>query len=558
MRIFNLLQTNFLQMTAAIKNHLANVLPNYNTNYGNNTIFGQIINVLSSAVQNIMLYIEDALVEQNKYTAQRKKSIYGLAAMTGYNPGMGNATSMDLEISYTPNNVNDINIFIKNHEVLTCTQNGLNYNIILPQETIIMDVKNPFNRTIQVVQGKFENQTFISTGGQYYTQNFQFLGNLDENYLTVKVNNEDWEKVDSIYDMDSDGKQWTYKASPMGGIDVIFGNNQFGRALKVNDVISISYLVHDGELGNLDVNKDTYFVFDNKLMDINGNEVDGNNVFSITFSGNESITSGSNNESIEHVRKMIGLNSRSLVLADVKNYKNFISKFSFCGYNRTWSVPGTMVVNSLIVKNYKMLIKEHKDYFNLSENDFKLTDIQKQSIKNCIKNTGNQLVGVSYDIIDPVICKYALYIYLKPKAVNYEKKYINTQIRNLLGEFFSNLKSDSFVPKSDIIQLIKNNIEDLDGVDVYILSERNERALRERKYIDYISKQNPITGLVEKKEILVGLYPGENPNLGLDDHGNISINRDEQFPAIMGGWDFISDVDGSTVTVNDPVIIIYE
>lgn len=558
MRIFNLLQTNFWQMTSAIKNYLAGVLPNYNTNYGNNTIFGQIINVLSSSVQNIMLYIEDALVEQNKFTAQRKKSIYGLAALTGYNPNLGHAASMDLQIEFTPNNDNDINVFIKNHETLTCTQNGLSYNIILPQEMIIMDVKNPFNKIVQVVQGKFETQTFISTGGQYYTQNFQFLGNLDENYLKVKVNNEEWEKVDSLYDMDSDGKQWTYKVSPTSGVDIIFGNNQFGRALKVDDMIEISYLVHDGELGNLDINKTTYFVFDNNLRNINGEEIDGNHMFKITFANNESVTSGSNNETIEQVRQMIGLNSRSLVLADVKNYKNFISKFSFCGYNRTWSVPGTMMVNSLVVKNYKMLIKEHKDYFLLTENDFKLSDLQKQSIKNCLKNTGNQLVGVSYDIIDPEICKYALYIYLKPKSINYEKKYINNQIKNLLGNFFSNVNSDSFIPKSDIIQLIKNNIEEIDGVDIYILSERNERALIDREYTDYIYKQNPVTKLKERKQISVKLMPGDNPNLGLDAHGNISIDIDEQFPAIMGGWEFISDVDGSKITIDDPVIIIYE
>ena len=66
MKIFNLLETQYNNLTISVKNYLSKTLSDFNTSYGNNTVFGQIINVLSAAVQNIMLYIEDALVEQNK------------------------------------------------------------------------------------------------------------------------------------------------------------------------------------------------------------------------------------------------------------------------------------------------------------------------------------------------------------------------------------------------------------------------------------------------------------------------------------------------------------
>jgi hypothetical protein len=61
-------------MVSSITTYLSKVLSNAGVAYGNNTVFGQFINVLSAATQNLMLYIEDAMVEQNKYTAQRKKS----------------------------------------------------------------------------------------------------------------------------------------------------------------------------------------------------------------------------------------------------------------------------------------------------------------------------------------------------------------------------------------------------------------------------------------------------------------------------------------------------
>ena len=86
MKLFSLLDAKYSSLVSSIKTYLSKTLSNQGKQYGNNTIFGQLITVLTNVSQNIMLYIEDALMEQNKYTAQRKKSIFGLAALTGYTP----------------------------------------------------------------------------------------------------------------------------------------------------------------------------------------------------------------------------------------------------------------------------------------------------------------------------------------------------------------------------------------------------------------------------------------------------------------------------------------
>ena len=259
---------------------------------------------------------------------------------------------------------------------------------------------------------------------------------------------------------------------------------------------------------------------------------------------------------------MIGLNSRSLVLAHPQNYKALLNRFSFCGYNRTWSEKGSMVVNSLIMKNYKLQLENGLDYFSLSEQDFILTPQQKTSIKNYIENSGNQLAGVSYNIFDPQLCKYAAYIHVTLKNENTDKVYISSKIRTLIGDFFSNIQSDIFIPKSDIIQLIKNEVTEVDSVDLYFLSELNETALQTGQYINTTYLYDPSLGTYKKSVENVYLYPGENPNLGLDTHGNIYLKSDEQFPVLMGGWDFINKVEETQetqeVSITDPLIIIYE
>ena len=316
-------------------------------------------------------------------------------------------------------------------------------------------------------------------------------------------------------------------------------------------------MVHDGERGNINVDEETYFVFNNTLKDINGEDVDGNSIFNIIISDKDSVTSGTNSESVEQVRQMIGLNSRSLVLSSPEHYKNFLSKFSFCGYNRTWTEKGSMVVNSLIMKNFKLALNNEKTYFDLKEEDFKLSTNQKISLINYINNSGQQLAGVSYNIFDPILCKYAIYIYIKLKKVNCDKEFINSKIRNLIGEFFTNINSDIFIPKSDIIQLLKNNISEIDGVDVYFLSEQNETAMQKGSYLHTEYKYDFNTSSYKKISKKVYLYDGENPNLGLDSHGNIYLQADEQFPVLMGDWDYLNS-DGDEVTIIDPLIIVYQ
>ena len=559
MRLFNLLQTRLDTFLNAVQSEISKALSTSSTRYGNSTIFGQLINVLGAVVQNMMLYIEDSLIEQNKYTAQRKKSIYGLAALSGYEPSFGKAAGVQLQMTYTPTNVDSLNVIINNRERLVCTQNGLPYAIILPQEAVVINLeRDASTRYFYAVQGRFEKQIFICQGGgMYYCQNFKFNGNLDENYIEVKVNDIVWERSASFYDMAPNGQQYITKTNYISGIDIIFGNDRHGKHIEDGDVIEVTYLIHDGESGNLNTDTETWFVFDNTLNDIAGNAVDGNAMFNVTFANKDSVTSGTNSETKEQVSQMIGLNSRSLVLASPENYKNFLNKFSFVGYNRTWSEKGSLVVNSLVMRNYAQNLENGLDYFNLKREDFLLTKTQKESIQNCIIASGNQIAGASYNLFDPEICGYALYIYIKPKKKTVDKDYIISQCRTLLGDYFSYIQSDTYIAKSDIIQLLKTNVDAIDGINVYFLSEKNEKAIIEGQYEDVQYTYDPSRGVYNKKVETVKLYEGQNPNLGLDSHGNILLLNDEQYPALLKGWKF-KNSQGALVDVTDPVVITFE
>ena len=561
MKLFNLLQTRYTDFENQVKLYLSKTLTNYNENYGNNTIFGQLINVLGSTVQNVLLYIEDGLTEQNKYTAQRKKSIYSLAQLGGYNPSLGKAASCMVKMTVQPNNLGAYSVIIPNKTKLICSYNGLNYSIVLPQEAITFSVADDIsNKFVQVVEGTFETQTFMVKGGQLYTQTVLFNSDIDLDYLEVKVNNEVWERRESLYDMDPAAKQYVVKTSLNKGIDILFGNDQYGKSIGFNDKVSVTYLVHDGELGNIETEEPIYFSFQDEIKDAIGGTINGNELFVIKLADENSVSGGTYSETAAQVREMIGYNSRALVLADPKNYKVFLNRFSFVGYNRTWSDEGSLVVNSIILKNYKQIMERGSDYFNLKMSDLFLSEAQKNSIKNCIANSGQQLAGVTYNIIEPEICKYAVYVYLKMKDVQYDRTSIEQAIRDKVGEFFSNVQNDMFIPKSDIISIIKTASDTIDGVDLYILGEKNEKAIIDKQYINKIHTFNISKGLYDVNEELVYVGEGENPGIGFDEYGNIYLDNNDQFPVLMGGWNFRSSGIGEEpqyTTVTNPLNIVF-
>ena len=121
------------------------------------------------------------------------------------------------------------------------------------------------------------------------------------------------------------------------------------------------------------------------------------------------------------------------------------------------------------------------------------------------------------------------------------------------------VENDIFIPKSDIIHKIKTEIDAIDSVDIYFLSERNENALKTNQYVEKTVTFNPATRTYDRKEETIYLYKGENPGLGLDSHGNIYLANDEQFPVLMGGWSYISSDNEQDLTyIDDPLIIVFE
>lgn len=564
MKIFNLIQLKWDEFNTQVRSYLSKSLGESGQNFGPSQIYGLIMSVINGVTQNMMLYVEDSMNEQNIHNAERKKSVYSLSRLSGYEPSMGTAAKCNIKISPKPGISNENNnIVIQNHTKVLSKSNGLMYNIILPQNDIVININSDNSlKYVSVVEGVFEKQSFVSEGGELFSTNVSFNGDCDIDYLTVKVNGVLWIRRDSLYDMDANEESYIVKTSLTKGVDVYFGNGQYGKKIEPNDRIDIEYLIHSGEKGNINQNESQIFEFKDSLKNIIGDEIDGNKIFNVVIDSPDGVSSGTYSESIDQVRLMTGFNSRTLTLADPKNYKIFLNRFSFVGYNRVWTEPGSMIVNGICMKNYKNMMKNGLDYFSLNQSDFFLSDAQKKSIEQTIVSSNQQIGGIIFKYIEPTIKKYAIQLFVKMKdGVIYDVDTMNSKIRNIVGNFFADIKSDIFIAKSDIIYIIKKEIVDIDAIDIYILSEENEISIKQGFYIKQNYTYNPLTGVYDIYNEKITLFDGDDYHIGLDEHGNIYLENDMHFPVLMGGWSYVSKNSTSYLTetqevmIDDPLII---
>ena len=546
-----------------------------------NSVIGHLTEVLTSLYDSNLEYLEDGLTEQNKFSAQRKKSIFALASQSGYEPSYGTAQQVQIGLSIKTNNINTGSIVIPNYSKLLCTTNGLYYTLILNDNSdsglkTINLINDHRVHKLHLIQGIYQKQTFEYIERPTYTIHLNHIGNIDVTKLRISFVNSG--NIIEKYDTQGGNPNnmgYVVRYSPAGGIDIVIINDKITTNNKISekngDLIQVEYILHDGSIANFDdvVNfNNINFIFTDTLVNpITGLDYNGSDIFDIqTYSH----IPGTSPDSLEKVRALIGINSRTEVLTSPEHFKAFLSRFGSVGYSKTWSEPRSMRVFSRIVKNFRSKIyssdNPNATYLKLTKSDFILSEKEKKDIKNALNNSGQLLTGTLYDILDMDINRYALYVYVKLKnntggTTNQDQLSLKNNIENTIINFFIKTDIDGFIGKSEIINEIYENLTDtsikkhIDSIDIYIISEDLEKAKKSGFYDKKEYIYHPIQGYkyVNTKRIAL---PGLSNNsgskinetdlkyLGLDKHGNIDTTlTPNKLPILAGGFSWKNSSD---------------
>ncbi len=510
--------------------------------------FGQILQVLQNLTQLIFFYIEDALVELNIYTAFKQRSVYGLARIAGHNPTRVISARGTLKLSIKTDakqNTQAPFLYLLNDTKIINTNTQLPYIIkvdtITDRVKIDLGVNSIYN--FRVIQGELEEQSVISNGKKLQSYNFASNKPIENDNVEVFVNGEPMGLVDSLYDLTRDERGVIVKTGINGGIDIYFGNEDFGYVPPNGAQVLVKYINSSGIMGNLYAKSDilTWKFIDKGLSNI-GEEVDLNDVFNIGIE--KALVLGSNEEEMDFTRLIAPRTSRALVLANPDNYVAFLSRFDYSYVDAYTTFDDNYldddnIIYLFLVPNVQSRLSKDTDYFTTPEENFKLTLDEQEALLSYIQKSGRQIVTTELSIVDPIITNYALNIALRVFD-GFDFNTLKSDILALLSEYFLRVQRRDKIPKSDIIAMIES-VNGVDSVNIEFVSKENEEAITNGYFYKTtykIDKIRSIKEAIRTKVVLKFDADGnviEDPQLGLDQFGDIEIGLN-QLPIIRGGW----------------------
>jgi len=563
-KIFSTNKIDYQQLLNSVYVYLIDTYSQAQTVFSKASPYGQLLDVINNFSQLFFLYLEDAIVENNILTAQKQKSIYGLARLVGHNPTRALSAQGTIRIKMNPGAQADINasyLLFLNKTRLNCVNNGLDYFIQMGNAlgNVKVDSNNIGYTSFKIVQGILDTQTAISDGFPLQTYNFQTDRPIENDMVYVFVNGEPYEIKDSLYDMTKDQKQCMVKTGVAGGIDVIFGNEDFGSIPAFGSKIMVEYVKTSGFQGNIfGKSNSIQFKWIDPAYSNTGEEIDINEFFSTEIE--KPIILGADEEPTALTKLIAPKTSRSFVLANPDNYINLLSRFNYSYVDAYTTkndgfVEDDNVIYLFLLPDISRRLSKNADYFTTDITNFYLDQDEKAAIISYINQSGRQIISTELSVVDPVIKKYAVNVFLRIFDT-VDGVTIKNDVINQITEYLINVTRRDRIPKSDLISIVEG-VNGVDSVDVTFVSQENEDAINDGFYYRVEKTSNVVRSLTTETLKKITVAPGENPSLGLDEFGDVIIEQNE-VPVIRGGWfdrygnyyeEGLSDKDFSSINV---------
>ena len=482
--------------------------------------YGQLLIVFENLSQLIFYYIEDAITELNLNEASRASSIYSLASIAGHNPSRAIGATAQISVVRKPNiDANTLpasKVILNNLFRVQCIQNGLTYVMELPQDEIRLSLVGEASPTVfSLRQGIIESQTFTAKGRPFdsfqvgYPNNFY----IDNFMINVYVNGEKWMKYESLLDIPRNAKGFICKTGITNGVDIFFGNGNFGQIPDNGAEIIVEYLATDGAAGNIRVDDPSQiaFTFQDTGFAPTGEEINMNDYFDVFTISPPNF--GVEPENIELTKLIAPKASKNFALVNTDNYEVLLRKMQMFSTIKVYlpqdangTILDSRMINLFLVPDVSRLFKSGEDYFNLPTSKFKLSAFQKNELLKYIERSGTKMISTDVQIVDPNISKYVMFVSIIAFD-DVSVEIVKSDITDALGKYFISLKRQDRVPKSDLIKIIEE-VNGVDSVNISIIGEKNEIALK---------------------------ADANAAPVGLDEFNDIIIGLDE-FPVIRGGW----------------------
>ena len=519
MAFFDFIDLKFDNLVDQIQNYLRSVFNRSDESFSNASPFGQVVSVEEEIYQQNVIYQKNVVRNFIIDEADNQKAIRNLSRIGGHNPTRAiTATgSLQLKIKSGIDIFNDIaggKIKINDKTRLKNKSNGLLYTIRFGTDSQIFELSQNQDIYLNLVQGSYETYTFTGDGeiNQSFSVNVSVGATIDNFDVNVTYNNQPVTIRDAMYDMLRNERACFIRTGMNGGVDVSFGNGDFGFIPEPGVIIAVTYLLTDGTAGIILTPQVNDWQWIDDVTDMNAQSVNMENTFDVYV--DQQIGFASDGETTNFTKGVMPYLSRNFVLSTPSQYIYTLKSLSL--FSKV-NVYNTLDDNNFENDNkiYLFLVPEitnyysnNINYFNVPLDAFFLSADEQAKTVTYLMKLGNITVNTVLEIIQPTLSKYVLNIYVR-KFQGYADDTIKQNIITNISTYLSSLERDDRIPKSDIINILETT-PGVDSVNVSFISKKNE---------DF-HKLKPTSTLIY----------GLDPVLG-----DVVVNSDE-LAIVRGGW----------------------
>ena len=333
LKIFKLNRIRYEQLMEDAVNYVKKTYQATTQNFTLASPFAQMLSVVLHLGRMILYYIEDSVTSLNIRTASRPDNIRGLAQLAGHQTQRVMSARCAAQIVYNNTGNQQIDgkvLYLPNKMTVQSALSGMSYIILFGADTAKLSLQAGNHVDCSLLQGVLKYQRVTSTGQpmQSYNISERNYREIEQYFINVYVNNEPWIIVDSFMDMSYNQKAVLIRTGLNSGIDLFFGNGDFGMIPPAGAMILVEYVVSDGVGGNLSAtlanNSETAWKFGGMGYLEDGSQVTLNENFVLKLKTD--LIFGAASEDIALTQMIAPHTSRAFVLANETNYKYFLQK----------------------------------------------------------------------------------------------------------------------------------------------------------------------------------------------------------------------------------------
>jgi hypothetical protein len=535
-------EITFSKVKAEIQAYLQSTYSKAGVLFTTASPYGQILSVIENLFQLSILYLKNTIknVSLLDKTSINERMIKNSAILAGHLPTRAISATGTLKLSLNSTTViqNDISggkITLYNKQTLKNKTNGLYYSVNLGVDKQLYNINNSSTIYMQITQGRWSKTIFTGDGSisQSFTITLRGAQEVENFNYEVLVNGTIWETKTAITDLLPNENSCVLRSGIDGGIDILFGNNDFGGIPPLSSTIEVYYIISDGQNGNIFRRTPNDWIFVDSATDGLGNSIDLTKYFNVDIYTD--INFGANAEDILFTKSIVPVSSNNFVVGTVQQFAYQVKKLGVFSHVNAYLKNG--VVYIIAVPNINLFKNSNSSYFNISLSAFMLDNYEKSKIIKYLQSGGNILLSQKLVIDTPVLSLYVINVFVITYS-DVVMDNVNSEIIDALSTYFLSLSStdaiNGRIPVSSIISIL-SAINDINSVNISFVSKKNEDYHNAAMIADQ-NRRNQYADPTLLSISRPSLMYNPNTTLGLDQSLGDILFEPNEVPVIRGGW----------------------